>query len=120
MDHEGTEFQLTLVWFGLCSNNPIHKEKQLSINNALGTASKHALKFLLEDRKTLGQLKPNPRFLLRETKAKIQPLKHCPELATTTLRSLPFKACLSTCRASNQPSEDKQCTAALGVTGGHL
>lgn len=31
MDHEGTEFYVNLVWFGLHSNHPIHKEKQLSI-----------------------------------------------------------------------------------------
>lgn len=31
-----------------------------------------------------------------------------------------LQARLSTCKANDQPGEDKQCPAALGVTGGHL
>lgn len=43
------------------------QKKPFSINNSLGTLSNHTLKFLLEKRKTLGQLKLDLCF--SETKA---------------------------------------------------
>lgn len=73
----------------------MHEEKQLSIEYYLGTVPNHGLKFLLEDRKTLGQLTLNPCFQFRG-KARIQPLKHCLEPAATTLYLLLFKPYLST------------------------
>lgn len=51
------------------------EEKQLSIKCYLETVPSHCLYFLLEDRKTLGQLTLKPCFQFRK-KAEIQHLKH--------------------------------------------
>lgn len=74
----------------------------------LGTVPNHGLKFLLEDRKTLGQLTLNLCFQFRK-KAKIQPLKHffvCSHYFVLAAFQAP---------SFNQPGEKRQCTAALQV-----
>lgn len=77
VDHEGSECQVSLVSLVSALATPFIKKSSSPLKNALGTASNHALTFLLEDRNTLGdilgQLKPDPCFLLGKQKEKFSP-----------------------------------------------
>lgn len=89
----------------------MHEEKHLSTKYYLGTVPNHGLKFLLEDRKTLGQLTLNLFFQFRK-KARIQHLKRC------FACSHPFVLAAFQALSFNQPGENRQCTVALVLVVG--